>query len=179
MNWLWALSRRQRTKDWASFSIWETGPHWRRLACVFIFSSEAGEVQNSLTKGSLRRVPLPSVAWWKRCTSCLCEVKPAGLYSFYRETDNGQRGRTKEWPDKCIKWTDPKPHWALTVKFSFSRTALATLFTDVWIRFSAAGNFSVIYPTGRTKHSTGLPLKYSWGMMFHQHSHLKRSWKEL
>lgn len=119
--------------------------------CVFIFSTE-GRVRFrvSLTKGSLRR-----------CTSCPCEVKPAGLYSFYRETDNEQR-RTKGWPDKCTKWTDPEPRWALTGKLSFSRTAFrCPLVCGLVPQLRGVPG---LFLTGRTKHSTGLPLKYSGGM---------------
>lgn len=49
-----------------------------------------------------------------------------------------------------------------TVKLSFSRTALHCSLVCGLV--SQLRGVSVLFLTGRTKHSTGLPLKYSGGM---------------
>lgn len=63
-----------------------------RVGVCVCFSSEKGAVavQNCPHEGLVETGP------FTLCTSWPCEVKPAGVYTFYRKTDNEQRRRTKE-----------------------------------------------------------------------------------
>lgn len=68
-----------------------------------------------------------------------------GFIPFIGRLTTSREGELKGKLRKCIEWVDTEPHCALSVKFSFNRMAFATLYTDVWISFSSAENFSVVY----------------------------------
>lgn len=94
--------------------------------------------------------------------SSIFELKPGGIYTFYREIDCGQRGRNKEQTKEVhiIERELIQGHAELFSsqwKPSAVEAGLPWLRTDVWISFSKVGSFSMLSLKERTEHSTALP----------------------
>lgn len=102
---IWIESGLWRKEKWQKIepvSQSERQSHIDESWCIFICPVRWGEVQNSLTRDSLKQVPLPSLDWRKRCTSCRVRWNQMGFLPLIGRLTMSREGELKSKPRKCI-----------------------------------------------------------------------------